>query len=244
VSYAKIFCLISALVAGCGIFSFDAFAKKRRAPAGGRTAIVVDERLAVLREAPDLSANSLRRLGRGRAVSVTGAKRAPDGVLFYRVVVTRRTGGWVQTDALVSAARRGDDRRLLGLIRGSAEFDRISRAQIFLELFRSSEHRPAVLLLYAEAAEEAARRLSRDAARRLEEGEMRAGGAPAHSYFMNFSGLDRYRRHGVVFTFDAAAKRFHYDGAAWREILRRHPRSPEAAEARRRLDVLPTPARE
>ena len=38
--------------------------------------------------------------------------------------------------------------------------------------------------------------------------------------------------------FDPASKQFHYDGAAFREILRRHPRSPEAAEARSRLQSL------
>jgi hypothetical protein len=48
-------------------------------------------------------------------------------------------------------------------------------------------------------------------------------------------GLDRYRRQGIVFDFDAAARRFRYDGAAFREILRRYPRSPEASEARARL---------
>jgi hypothetical protein len=29
-----------------------------------------------------------------------------------------------------------------------------------------------------------------------------------------------------------------YDGESWREILRRHPRSPEAVQARQRLDAL------
>jgi hypothetical protein len=67
---------------------------------------------------------------------------------------------------------------------------------------------------------------------------MAAGGAPVFSYFLNFNGLDRYRRQGVRFVFDRAAKQFHYDGAAWREVLRRHPRSPEADEARKRLAAL------
>jgi hypothetical protein len=55
-------------------------------------------------------------------------------------------------------------------------------------------------------------------------------------YYLNYSGLDRYNRQGVTFTFDRAARQFHYDGAAWREIVRRYPRSPEAAEARNRLE--------
>ena len=94
--------------------------------------------------------------------------------------------------------------------------------------------RPAVLLLLGDAAAEAAERLTREARRRLDERELAATGAPLKSYFLNFNGLDRWRRQGVVFTFDEAQKQFRYDGAAWREILRRHPRSPEAAEALKR----------
>ncbi len=212
--------------------------KKRRPPAGGRVAIVVDERLAALRDAPDVSAGLLQRLSRGRAVAVTGERQARDGVKFYRVAVTRRTSGWLQSDAVVSPARNGDDERLLRLIRGSEEFDRLARARIFLDNFTRSPLRPAVLLLYGETAEEAAAKVTREAQRRLDEREMTAGGAPVASYYMNYSGVDRYRKQGIVFTFDGAAKRFHYDGASWREILRRFPRSPEAAEARQRLESL------
>jgi outer membrane protein assembly factor BamD (BamD/ComL family) len=57
---------------------------------------------------------------------------------------------------------------------------------------------------------------------------------------MNYNGLDRYNRQGIVFNFDASAKRFHYDGAAWREILRRYPQSAEANDARKHLEVLKT----
>ncbi len=94
-----------------------------------------------------------------------------------------------------------------------------------------------MLLIYGDAAEEAAAKLSREADRRFEKRELPAGGAPEFSYFLNYSGLDRYNRQGVTFTFDRAAKKFHYDGAAWREIVQRHPNSPEAAGARQRLDA-------
>jgi hypothetical protein len=213
-------------------------AQQRRAPEGGQRAIVVDERLAVLRDAPDFSANLLQRMSRGRAVAIRGAKRAPEGVTFYRVAVTRRTGGWIQSEAVVSSARKDDDERLLRLIQNSEDFDRIVRARIFLDVFQRSTLRPAVLLLYGDAAEKAAGRLSRDAVRRLDEKEMTAGGAPVFSYFLNYNGLDRYRRQGVSFVFNRAARRFQYDGASWREILRRYPRSSEAAEARKRLEAL------
>lgn len=213
-------------------------AQRRRAPEGGQRAVVVDERLAALRDEPELTSNLLQRMSRGRMVAVRGLKRAPDGVTFYRVVVTRRTGGWLQTEAVVSTGRAGEDARLLRLIQSSEEFDRIVRARIFLDFFPKSNLRPIVLMLYGEEAEKAAAKLSRDAARRLNEREMAANGAPVFSFFLNYSGLDRFNRAGVRFVFDNATKRFHYDGAVWREILRRYPRSPEANEARKRLESL------
>lgn len=214
--------------------------KKRRPPPAGRAAVVVDERLAALRDAPELSANLLRRLGRGRYVSVTGERASRDGVTFYRVAVTSRTAGWVQSDAVVRPSRAGDDARLLRLIRGSEEFERLARARIFLDAFPRSALRPAALLAYGDAAEEAAAKLTREARRRLDAREMEAGGAPLASYFLNFSGLDRYNRSGVKFVFDPAKRELHYDGAAWREIVRRHPRSAEAAQARARLAASPS----
>jgi hypothetical protein len=218
-------------------------AQKRRAARSGErttaaTVVVVDERLAALRDAPDLSANLLQRLSRGRAVTFTGWKRAPDGLVFYRVMVTRLKGGWLQSEAVASNARAGDDERLLRLIRGSDNFDRIARARIFLDLYSRSPLRPAVLLLYGAAAEEAAENLSREAGRRLDEREMLAGGAPLYSYFMNYNGLNRYRKQGIAFVFARESRRFHYDGESWREILRRYPRSSEALEAGQRLKAL------
>jgi hypothetical protein len=214
---------------------------RRKAPSGGGAAVVVDERLSALRDAPALSANLLQRLGRGRYVSVTGERRTREGLLFLRVAVTSRTSGWVQSEALARPSRAGEDARLLRLIKGSEEFDRLARAGIFLEAFPRSALRPTVLLLFGDAAESAAARLTREAARRLDAREMEAGGAPLASYFLNYGGLDRWRRQGVVFDFDPASKQFHYDGAAFREILRHHPRSPEAAEARSRLKTSTVP---
>ena len=215
--------------------SANSFAR-RRPPAGGRVAIVVDERLSALRASPELSGVLMRRMGRGALVAVKGEKRSRDGVVFYRVTVTSRTSGWVQRDALVSPTRSGDDERLLRLIKGSDDFDRIARARIFLDNFRGSVLRPEVLLIYSQAAEEIAGRLSREAGRRLNEKEMDAGGAPLHSYYLNYSGLDRYNRQGITFIFDVREKRLRYDGEGWQELVHRYPRSPEAAEARRHLE--------
>jgi hypothetical protein len=206
-----------------------------KTPTGGRLAVVVDERLAALRSTPDLRGRLVRRLGRGRMVAVRGSRTAADGVVFLLVNVTSRTHGWIQREAIVSATRAGDDQRLLALINASDGFDRIVRARIFLDNFVRSLLRPQVLLLLSDAAEEQASKLSRDAAQRLKE---IADGAPEFSYFLNYPGLDRYNRRRVGFIFDRATKRFHYDGAALRELLRRYPNSPEAIAARKRLAQL------
>ena len=218
------------------IFSFFVIAYPASAQSR-RTAVVVDERLAALRAEPSLSAKLLKRLSRGRQVVIRTERRNSAGIVFYRVSVTRRTGGWIQREAVVSARRSGDDQRLFRLIETSTEFDRIVRGRIFLDTFKRSAYRPAVLLMFGDAAEEAGKRLSRDAQRRLDPQEMAAGG-PIASYFLNYVGLDRYNRQGIRYVFDQQTRQFHYNGASWREIIRRYPRSPEASVALARLRAL------
>ena len=220
--------------------AFTTVAQKKHVPAGGNIAVIADERLAALRVAPSFSARLIRRLGRGRFVSVRATHRNQEGILFSRVVVTRRTSGWVQSEALIASGRHGDDQRLAHLIGGTDEFDRIARSRIFLDHFPRSSLRPGVLLALGNAAEEAAAQLSREATRRFERREIPTDGAPEHSYYLNYNGLDRYNRQGVVFTFDRATKQFHYNGAAWREIVRKYPGTREATEARKHLEKLAT----
>ena len=208
---------------------------KKRLPAGGRLAVVVDERLSALRGTPELSGALVRRVSRGGFVAITASKTSRDGVVFYKVNVSRRINGWMQRDAVVTHTRPGEDGRLLNLIKASEDFDTIVRARIFLDYFRASRLRPEVLMIYSMTAEDVAARLSHDARRKLDEKEMLAGGAPLFSYFLNYSGLDRYNRQGVNFVFDRGEKRFKYDGEGWRELVHRYPDSPQAAEARKRL---------
>jgi hypothetical protein len=215
----------------------DAFGKKR-VPPGGRVAVVVDERLSALRAAPDLTARLLERLSRGHLVSIRGEKTTADGLKFYRVALSSRTFGWLQSDAVVVPWRAGDDRRLLTLIENSDEFDRIVRAKTFIDAFPQSLLRSKVLAMYASEAEDVADKLTRDAARRFTKNELPPIGAPEFSYYLNYNGLDRYNREGITFLFDRTTKKFSYDGVAWREILKRYPNSPEAAEARKHLGAL------
>ena len=208
---------------------------KRKPPSGGRLAVVVDERLAALRATPQLNGKLVRRLSRGRLIAVRSVKTNTDGITFFLVNVSTRTHGWIQRDAVVSPSRLSDDRRLLTLIQRSTGFDRIARARIFLDLFPRSPLRPEVLLLLGDTAESLAEKLSLDAARRLKDDP---GDAPEFSYYLNYTGLDRYNRQRVNFVFDNATKRFHYNGAAWHELIRVYPRSSAAREARKRLDLL------
>src|SRR2546423_1380261 len=221
----------------CGS-ALAAAAQKKHMPPGGNIAVVADERLAALRTSPNLSARLIRRLGRGSLVSIRGSVRNREGVPFSHVVVTRRTSGWIQSEALVSSGRNGDDQRLAHLIGGTDDFERIARARVFLETFPRSSLRPKVLLALGGAAEEAAQQLSREATRRFERREIPTDSAPEFSYYLNYNGLDRYNRQGVTFTFDRATRQFHYDGSAWRELVQRYPNSPEAGEAKKRLMAL------
>ena len=223
-------CLCLTLLSSCSIL-----AQQRKPPADGRLAIVVDERLAALRGTPQLSGRLVRRLSRGRLVAIRSMKTSADGISFFLVNISSRTHGWIQREAVVSPSRFGDDQRLFTLIEHSEGFDRIARARIFLDHFPRSRQRPAVLLLLGNTAEGLAAKLSKDAARRLKED---LGDAPEFSYFLNYTGLDRYNRQGVTFVFDRSSKRFHYDGATWRELIRRYPHSPAANEAKINLDLL------
>ena len=201
----------------------------------GRRGIVVDERLAALRRTPQLNGPLVRRLSRGRKLTIRSSKTTPDGITFLLVSVTTRTHGWIQREAIASHANAGDDRRLLDLIKASHGFDQIVRARIFLDHFPRSPLRPKVLLLLGNAAQAEATKLSREAAKRL---NSTTTNAPDFTYFLNYSGLDRYNRQRVTFVFHRSTRSFHYDGASWRELIRRHPKSPESVAARKHLAEL------
>jgi len=211
--------------------------QQRRTQTGGHIAVVVDERLSALRSTPELAGNLVQRVRRGRLVTILGSKKGADGVKFYRVRLTRRTRGWIQKEAVVSAMVPSDDQALLRLILASEDFERIACASIFLDTFPKSKLRPEVLSLLAEACEAVAAKLSHDAVRRLGP-QLLLRPAPEYSYFLNYTGLDRYNRQGIKFVFDRASRQFYYDGTAWREIVRRYPESAAANEARKRLKQL------
>jgi hypothetical protein len=193
--------------------------------------------LAVLRAEPSLYARPIQRMRRGRLVMISGSRQA-DGVTFYRVNAPPNSSGWVQAEALTGKFKNGEEERIAKLVQASEGFEQIERAMLFLETFPNSALRPPILLLLGDLVEENAARISQEATRRLNRREMAATGAPLHSFYLNYTSLDRYRRLGINFHFNTNTKMFHYDGAAWKEIVQKFPNSSEAAEARKRLDSL------
>jgi hypothetical protein len=200
------------------------------------SAVVVDERLSVLRIKPSLYADPVVRMRRGRVLQILGSADG-DGVKFYRVASSSR-GGWIQREAVAVRSRSDDEMRLARLVQTADGFGRIELAIQFLKIYPGSKLRPAMLMLYGDLLEEVAAKLTRDAALRLRSSELAASGAPTHSYFLNFNPLDRYRRLGIRFLFNPSTRSFHYDGASWREIVQKHRASKESEDARIRLDKL------
>ena len=209
----------------------------QKSPEIGQTAIVIDETLSVLRVNPSLFSDSIQRMHRGRKVQILGVTEA-DGVKFYRVTAPPANYGWVQADAVFGKFRPADEERLARLVQASDGFDQIEIAVEFFNLYPDSKFRPSILLLFGDLLEEVAVKLSKDASSNLKRREMAASGAPLHSYYLNYVSLDRYRKLGIMFLFDPASKLFHYNGESWKEIVKKYPTSPEAAEAQKRLDSL------
>jgi hypothetical protein len=215
--------------------------KQRRQFVPGRRAVVIDDRLAALRAAPDIKAPLVQRLRQGRAVGIIGPARASrDGLRFFPVAVSRNTRGWLFAEAVVRSRHAQDATRLMKLIEGADDaFARARLARLCADEFRGTSVAPRALLALGRAAEEAATRLTRDARRRaggaVEEVGGRLGG---REYALNYVGLDRYNRLGVTFNYDETTERIVYDGVAYRELLWKYPRSAEAEAARERLKRL------
>ena len=174
---------------------------------------------------------------RGREVKVLGVAEA-DGVKFFKVTAEPKNWGWVQSDAVFGKFRPEDEERLAKLVQAMSGFEQIELAAFYFALYPNSKFSPAILLLFGDLCQETAVRLSRDATSRLDRREMAASGAPLHSYYLNFNMLDRYRKLGITFRFDPETKTYYYDGASWRKLIDKFGASPEAAEARKRLESI------
>ena len=208
---------------------------KRKLFIPGRRAVVVDERLSALRTQPDAKSKIKQRLRRGRAVGILGAATAQNGTRFLLVAMSRNTRGWVLAEAITRAGNAADAERLLKLIEETEDdFAKARLARLCADEFRATGVAPKALMILASAAEKAADRLTREARRRSGDEEPKAG-LNKRDYFLNYVGLDRYNRIGVMFDFDENGDRIVYDGRAYRELLRRYPKSDDAKTAIERV---------
>jgi hypothetical protein len=215
---------------------------KRRVFLPGQRGVVFDERLSALRAQPHFKAQLVQRMRRDRRVGILGAIIAKDGTKFFRVAISRNTRGWVLADAVIRPGNAADAERLMRLVvETKDEFTKARLAKLYADQFRSTRLAPKALMILGESAEGAAVRLSRDARRRVGDEDPDPGlneGLTKRDFMLNYVGLDRYNRISVMFDYDAASDRIVYDGAAYRELARRYPRSDEAQVARKRLEIL------
>ncbi len=216
--------LISSLATGVAVYG-----KPASRVLAGRRAVVSDERLSALRARPEVGAKLIQRLRRGRTVGIIGVLQRSDGHRFFRVIVTSRTSGWVLAEAVTRSSVESDGEKLIRLIVEERDvFVRAKLAAICSVEFRKTRIAPRALLILGESADLAADQVTRLAERRV-------GNHPnRHLLILNDVALDRYNRIGIRFKIDAEG-RLHYDGQAYREVLRRYPQSAEARLARERL---------
>lgn len=198
---------------------------RRKLVLPGQRAVVIDERYSALRERPELQGPLTQRLRRGRAVGILGASRNRRGERFYRVAVSRNTRGWVFEAAIARPGNSRDAERLLSLIEETTDdYIKARLATLCAEGFRASPAAPRALWILGETSRRIAERLTREARRRLGEHSVQH----RRAYFLNYVGLDRFNRLGIGFNYDEATDSLTYDGAAFRTLARRYPRSEEA----------------
>jgi hypothetical protein len=211
---------------------------KRKFFIPGQHAIVYDDRLSALREQPDVKAALKQRLSRGRIVGILGASKNKHGSPFLRVAVSRNVRGWILAAALARLGSATDGEKILTAIAESKDdLAKARLARLCADELRLPTIAPKALLALGQAAEHAAAKLSRDADRRLGD-DLPGGGLSKRDFVLSFNGLDRYNRAGVTFDYDETNDRIVYDSAAYRELLKRYPRSLEAQQARESLARL------
>ena len=232
--------LLAGLLLATASSAFTQTKPKRKPFIPGQHAIVFDDRLSALREQPDVKAPLKQRLSRGRVVGILGAAKSKSGAPFLRVAISRNVRGWLLAAAIARLGNAADGEKILAALAESRDdLVKARLARLCADELRSPAVAPKALLTLGQAAEHAAEKLSRDADRRLGDGAPDSVGK--REFVLSFNGLDRYNRAGVTFDYDEASDRIVYDGAAYRELLRRYPRSAEAALARERLDKLAQP---
>ena len=148
--------------------------------------------------------------------------------------------GWIIAEALARSQQGRDAARLMCLIEATKdEFARARLARLCADQYRGKNLAPRALLMLGQTIELVSTKLSRDARKRVgDPAEAPEKHLSERTYMLNYVGLDRYNKLGITFDYDEASERLLYVGRAYREILKSYPHSPEAAEARVRLEKL------
>jgi hypothetical protein len=231
-----LFCLILLLCTASAAFGQDD--EKKTFAESYKKGYVFDERLSALRKEPDVMGPIRQRLRRGRSLYLLESHRDRNGVLYYRVAVTRRTRGWVQAAAVAFPSQRGDDSKVLALAEATSDVERLSICKVLIEHFPASSLRPKALLLFGEEAEDVASKVLKRAGRRMSDEDKLIEGVPKRYYYLNDVGLDRYNRLGVRFDYDEKSDEYVYAGDSYREIIRKYPKSDVSAKAREHLNKI------
>lgn len=211
---------------------------KRKPFIPGQPAIIFDDRLSALRELPDVKAPLKQRLSRGRLVGILGTNKSRSGSQFLRVAISRNVRGWILAAAVARLGHASDGEKILAAIAASRDdLNKLRMARLCADELRTPPIAAKALLALGQTAEHAAENLSRAADRRLGDA-LPENNLSRRDFVLSFNGLDRFNRAGVTFEYDEAKDRIVYDGAAYRELVRRYPRSSEAQAARDRLEVL------
>ncbi|KAF0207367.1 MAG: hypothetical protein FD167_5490 [bacterium] len=230
--------LLTIIILLC-FFSFPIYAVEKEpwnAEGQFRRAIVVDTGLSALRKSPSVASTCLRRLRIGRKIFIISSVKNSDGIKYYFVAVTRRTRGYIDASALVSPSQASDDVRLMRLVENAEGVDKIILAQALVKNFPQSRFCPDAFLAEGRVAEQIATELSRRTTRhspRQLDPEI-----DLERYLLNYSGLDKYNRLGINFQIDPIEKIYRYDGAAYKKILTRYPKSQAALIASEKLQTL------
>ena len=237
----KLFFIITLLC----FFSFSVQAAEKEpwnADGQFRRAFVIDDGLSALRKSPKTTSTCLRRLRVGRKIFIISSIKNQHGIKYYYIAVTRRTRGFIDAAAIISPSQAGDDARLMRLIEASKGVEKIILAQILVNNFPKSRFCPDALLAEGEAAEKIALELSKKISRRLPEQLDKELGL--ERYLLNNPALDKYSRLGINFYVDEKESLYFYDGAVYKQILNRYPRSLAASRAKEKLQILIKPTEE
>ncbi|MCS6885455.1 MAG: hypothetical protein RMM17_02300 [Acidobacteriota bacterium] len=163
------------------------------------SAYVADAGLSALRVAPTPQSVCKRRLGIGRKVYVAQCFDTAYG-RYCKVLLTRRTRGYMLARALVFR-RRGEDERLLKMALRATGKDKLALLWLSKRLFSRSPLAGRINALFEEEAERLAEELNKKVRKNI-----KPLGDNEDVYILNSRLLDRYSRMGIFFRLDAAGQ--------------------------------------